>query len=278
MRDAIITLTSDFGAGNAYVASMKGVILSINPRATIVDICHSIQPQNIPQAAFILSSTHHYFPQGTIHLVIVDPGVGTKRRAILLITPSAFFLAPDNGVLSYIVGPSQEKQAYPSQASLYQPQQRELASGFQAISLTNSSFWHHPVSPTFHGRDIFAPVAAHLSMDIPPQQLGESISSILVFPLPQPHMETDGTIAGHVLHIDHFGNLITNIKSEDIPNEKVSINIAGHLIQGVAPTYADGDELLALIGSSGNLEIAIRGENAAASLGAKIGAVIKVWM
>ncbi|TET39534.1 MAG: S-adenosyl-l-methionine hydroxide adenosyltransferase, partial [Dehalococcoidia bacterium] len=127
----IITLTTDFGMDDAYVAAMKGVILSINPKVTIVDICHTIEPQNIAQAAFVLSTTYHYFPEGTIHIVVVDPGVGTERRAVLLTTPWAFFLAPDNGVLSYIIEETPPED-------------------LQAIALSNPHFWLFPVSATFH--------------------------------------------------------------------------------------------------------------------------------
>lgn len=186
----VITLTTDFGMTDAYVGIMKGVILGINPEASIVDICHTIQPQNVTQAAFVLSTAFPYFPQGTIHLVVVDPGVGTKRRAVILITHQALFVAPDNGVLSYVI-----KEAEPR---------------FEAITISNPRFWRSPVSFTFHGRDILAPVAAHLSLGVPPREFGDVIHSLSVFPRPQPYQGAEGELVGHIIHIDRFGNLITN--------------------------------------------------------------------
>ncbi len=247
----IITLTTDFGMDDAYVATMKGVILSINPRVTIVDICHTIKPQNIAQAAFVLSTTYHYFPEGTIHVVVVDPGVGTERRAVLLITPLAFFLAPDNGVLSYIIEETPPED-------------------LQAIALSNPHFWLFPVSDTFHGRDIFAPVAAHLSLGTPPQDFGDHIDTLFTFPMPRPKMGEDAVLIGHILHIDRFGNLITDIRREDLPKGNLFIDVAGHFIEGLSPSYAEEEDLLAIIGSSGRLEISLKNGNAAALLRAKV--------
>ena len=251
----IITLTTDFGLDDPYVAAMKGAILSINPRLTIVDICHTIEPQNIAQAAFILSTTYHYFPEGTIHVVVVDPGVGTERQAVLLVTPSAFFLAPDNGVLSYIV---------------------EEATELEAIALTNPRFWHSPVSDTFHGRDIFAPVAAHLSLGVPPHEFGDPISSIFTFPIPQPRIGEDEVLVGHILHIDRFGNLITDIKRDDLPRGRLFIEIRGHIVDGLSYSYDESDELLAIIGSSERLEVSVKNSSAARFLRAKMGDEVKV--
>ncbi|HJX70178.1 MAG TPA: SAM-dependent chlorinase/fluorinase, partial [Dehalococcoidia bacterium] len=246
---AIITLTTDFGTQDAYVAAMKGVILGINPGATLVDICHSIEPQNIAQAAFVIGTAYDYFPQDTIHVVIIDPGVGSQRRAIALKTPRAFFVAPDNGVLSYVIGASPEEP--------------------QAVALTNPKFWRHPVSSTFHGRDIFAPVAAHLSLGVPLEEFGEVIPSLFAFPMPHPRMGANGELIGHIIHIDHFGNLITNVKKEDLPSGKLCLEIAGQRIESLSTSYAAGDKLLAVLGSSGHLEIAAKNGSAAGLLGAK---------
>ena len=245
---SVITLTTDFGTQDPYVGAMKGIILGINPEATIVDITHSIEPQNILQSAFILSTAHHYFPEGAIHIVVVDPGVGGRRRAVLLKTPLAYFVAPDNGVLSYVMADSP----------------------FEAISLTEPRFWRHPVSATFHGRDIFAPVAAHLSLGVPHREFGESITSLITLSLPKPQTSPDGALVGHIVHIDRFGNLITDIIGELIGND-VSIEVLGHKIEGLSSCYAEGGELLALIGSSGFLEIAAKDGSAAKLLGAKVG-------
>ncbi|RLC71322.1 MAG: S-adenosyl-l-methionine hydroxide adenosyltransferase [Chloroflexi bacterium] len=252
----LITLTTDFGLNDPYVATMKGVILSINPGVTIVDICHAIEPQNIAQAAFLLSTTYRYFPQGTIHVVVVDPGVGTERRALLLVTAQAFFIAPDNGVLTYIV--------------------EEASSEIEAFSLTNPRFWLSPLSDTFHGRDIFAPVAAYLSLGTPPHEFGEPVSSISTFPIPRPQTDEDGILIGHVLHIDRFGNLITDIKRDDLPKGRIFVEVCGHIIDDLSRSYEDGDELLAIIGSSERLEVSLKNSNAATFLRAKIGDEVKV--
>ena len=271
---AIITLTTDFGLADAYVAAMKGVILGINPEAKLIDICHSIKPQNIPQAAFVLSTAYQFFPQKTIHLVVVDPGVGTERRGIILRTPSADFVAPDNGVLSYAI---QESSAKPA-ADNVNLQERELEPGLEAVAITKPQFWRTPVSPTFHGRDIFAPVAALLSLGFPPIDFGEAISSVTMLPLPQPYQALDGSLVGHILHIDSFGNLITNIKSDDLPQPKqvITIEVGNQLIHGLSRTYAEGRGLLALIGSSGYLEVSLEGGSAHALLKADIGNEVRV--
>ena len=211
----IITLTTDFGLTDAYVASMKGVILSINPRVTLVDITHDIPSQDIGAAAFILHTGHAFFPEGTIHLAIVDPDVGTYRRPIALVTPHATFVAPDNGLLSYII-------AEATQASTATPlsgtwlRDTKLPTGITAFHLNNPDFWRKPISHTFHGRDIFAPVAAHLSLGVPLDKIGESIPSLFTFPIPHPKPQPDGSLLGHIQHIDSFGNLISDIKKEDL--------------------------------------------------------------
>jgi S-adenosylmethionine hydrolase len=262
---AIITLTTDFGLTDAYVAEMKGVILSINHEAKLVDICHTVRPQNIEEAAFVLGTAYQFFPAGTIHLVVVDPGVGTKRRAVILKTPSAYFVAPDNGVLSYVMQD-------------YSGRQEGLPGELKAVSITNPRFWREPASPTFHGRDIFAPVAAHLSLGTPIMEFGKSIRSLTRLPIPQLRREADDSLVGQVRHIDSFGNLTTNIKSDRLPSggQAVIVEIANRRISQLSRTYADGKGLLALIGSSDYLEIALRGGSAAGFLHAKIGDEVKV--
>ncbi|MFC1982843.1 S-adenosyl-l-methionine hydroxide adenosyltransferase family protein [Chloroflexota bacterium] len=269
---SIITLTTDFGLADAYVAAMKGVILSINPEAKLVDICHSVRPQAISQAAFVLSTAYEYFPKGTVHLVVVDPGVGTERKAVILRTPSADFIAPDNGVLSYVIHQSSAKPID------FGRQQVELESELEAVAITRSRFWRSPVSPTFHGRDIFAPVAAHLSLGQPPREFGEAITSMTVLPLPRPYKTPDDTLAGHVLHIDNFGNLITSFKSDDLPpaDKTITVEVGNHSIVGLSHTYAESEGLLALIGSSGYLEVSLQGGNASAFLGVELGAEVKI--
>jgi S-adenosylmethionine hydrolase len=250
---SLITLTTDFGLADSYVAVMKGVILGIDPTATIVDISHDIAPQDVGEAAYAVYASYPYFPPDTIHVVVVDPGVGGQRRAIALRVAQACFVAPDNGVLSYV---------------LTREGMRE------AVSLTNSRYHRPTVSHTFHGRDIFAPVAAHLARGVPLNELGEPLTEIVTFPLPQPQVLPDGDVVGHVLHIDRFGNLILDVREGDcILSEGLVLEVAGRRIQGLGRTFTDVPvgELVAYIGSSGHLEIALREGSAAQSLDMEIG-------
>lgn len=261
----IITLTTDFGIGDGYVAAMKGIILGINPDATIVDISHSIEPQNIQQGAFVLSTVHPYFPLDTIHVAIVDPGVGGPRRAIILETDNAIFLAPDNGILSYVAQASTKKRL-PKTTNFRLPPE------LQAFEINNPQYWHHPVSQTFHGRDIFAPVAAHISLGVPLSALGQPITTINTFPISRPRPSRGGNVlVGHILHIDRFGNLVTDITSRDLFPGEFHIEISGHKITALSQSYEQSQGLLAIIGSSGRLEIAVRCGNAAELLSAKTG-------
>jgi len=269
---AIITLTTDFGLADAYVAAMKGVILGINAEVKLVDICHSIKPQNISQAAFVLSTAYKFFPQRTIHVVVVDPGVGTERRAIILRTPLADFVAPDNGVLSYVI------QDFSKTPPAEQRPPVELPPGLEAVAITKPEFWRAPVSATFHGRDIFAPVAARLSLNFLPKDFGETITSLTVLPLSHSSWAQDGILVGHILHIDSFGNLITNIRSEDLPPTKqaITIGIGSYSISRLSHSYEEGKGLLALIGSNGYLEISRKGGDASTFLNAEVGDEVKI--
>ncbi len=280
---AIITLTTDLGLTDAYVAAIKGVILGINPKVKLIDICHTIKPQNIPQAAFVLGTAYQFFPEKTIHVVVVDPGVGTERRAIILRTPSADFVAPDNGVLSYVLQQCKSVKGRLTPLDfltglINNLQQVELEPGMEAVTITKPQFWRSPVSLTFHGRDIFAPVAARLSLGFPPIDFGETITSVTMLSLPHPYQAPDGSLVGHILHIDSFGNLITNIKSDDLPQVKraITIEVGNQLISGLSRTYAEGKGLLALIGSSGYLEVSLKGGSAYALLNAEVGNEVKI--
>jgi S-adenosylmethionine hydrolase len=273
---SVITLTTDFGTGDAYVASMKGVILTINPKAVIVDICHSTEPQNVLQAAFILSNAYRYFPEGTIHLAIVDPSVGSQRKAIILKTPKSFFVAPDNGILSYIIDELDTAPAKPAHHFSPSPEKRELGAELEAVAITNPDFWQKPVSTTFHGRDIFAPVAAYISLGKAIQKFGDSLSHIYAFHTPRPFHDNQGNLTGCVLHIDSFGNLITNIRSVDLPGERTTVTIGKQHIDGISQFYAEKEGLAAIIGSSGYLEISLNNGDAAASLDARVGDEIKL--
>jgi hypothetical protein len=272
----VITLTTDFGYDDAYVAAVKGAILNINPVATIVDVSHSIKPQDILQAAFVLSAVYRYFPKETVHVAIVDPGVGSDRRGIILKTPSAIFVGPDNGIFSYVID------------DLFSPESRSVIeqthglteivfkTGLEAAAITDPRFWRHPVSPTFHGRDVFAPVAAGLSLGISLYEFGEKINSLHVLPVPKPSLDPDGNLIGQVIHIDRFGNLIVNIRSNSLPGKNVVIEVGGQRIQGISDYYAQKEGVMAVVGSSGYLEISLRDGSARDFLGIEEGDEIRV--
>ena len=259
MAGPVITLTTDFGTSDPYAGVMNGVILGINPEARIVELTHQVRPQAVHQGAFLIGKSHRYFPPGTIHLVVVDPGVGTARRAILLLTPTAAFVAPDNGVLTYVV-PEENRQA-----------RAGLPEGYRAYSLTNPAFWRNPVSNTFHGRDIFAPVAAHLSLGVEPERLGESADSLTLLSLSRPRWQA-GLLKGNVVHVDRYGNLVTDIEANILgEGNDIRIEVKGRVIDGLSRSYAEGGELMGIIGSFDTLEIAARNGSAASTLGADIG-------
>ena len=269
----IITLTTDFGLTDSYVAAMKGVILGINRDVQLVDICHSIKPQNIAEAAFVMSTAYPFFPQKTVHLVVVDPGVGTERRAVILRTPLADFIAPDNGVLSYVI--RQFSSGLKDDTSI---RQVKLGPSQEAVALNQPRFWRSPPSPTFHGRDIFAPVAALLAMGFPPIEFGEKVAALMMLPLSEPFPRPDGSLLGHILHIDGFGNLITDVHSDHLESlgEAVTIQIGDQVITGLSRTYSEGRGLLAVIGGSGYLEISLNGGRAQALLDARVGNELRI--
>ena len=254
MDNPLITLTTDFGDSGGYTAAMKGVILGICPDVQITDISHNIRPQNVIEAAIVIASTTPYFPQNTIHVAVVDPGVGTCRKPLLIVTPSYFCIGPDNGIFSLLT-------------SKYEDQ-----SSVDVFELDRERFWRHPVSHTFHGRDIFAPIAAHLALGIEPEVLGSPIENFESLSLPSPVVR-EGLVLGKIVYIDHFGNLISNIKSDEANYTNV-IEIAGHVINGIETSYASSPGLLAIIGSHGNLEVAWNLGNAANRIGARLGTPI----
>ncbi len=254
----MITLTSDFGLKDPYVAEMKGVILTINPQATIIDVTHNVDKFNINIGAFMLASTAPYFPKDTIHLAVIDSGVGTERRGILIQTKRYFFVGPDNGVLM-------------------------LAAQNQGIEhlyeISNPKFLLHKVSNTFHGRDVFAPVAAHLDKGIKPSEFGPEITEVATPKFARVERRNSSLI-GEVCHIDDFGNIITNISQNDLPqNRVVNIKLPG-VLQNLSfcKTYAQAKhhEPLVLIGSHGFLEIAINQGNASEKFHTRTGDKIEV--
>ena len=278
-----IVLTTDFGLDDPYVGVMKGVILGINPRATLVDLTHNIQPQNVPQAAFVLGSSYRFFPAAAIHVAVVDPGVGTARRAVLLITPRGWFVAPDNGVLSYVLrdfmdqSPDQTPEQPPNQATTV-----GLPAALRAFELTESRYWLHPVSRTFHGRDVFAPVAAHLSQGVAPEEMGAPVHGLVWLLAPQPVRHRDH-IDGQVVNVDHFGNLVTNIPADALADtEHLVISIRGRRISGLSDTFNDRvkgppPDLVALVGSNGLLEVAVPNGSAASLLDTGIGEPVSAF-
>ena len=276
---SIITLTTDFGLKDSYVGAMKGAILEINPEVKIVDISHAVTPQNVREGAYVLGSAYRYFPKGTIHLVVVDPGVGTGRRALSIRGLDHYFIGPDNGVFSYVISDAleQTRAEPPRQAiSAGEGDLQRLPRGFEAVTLTRSLYWRPQVSDTFHGRDIFAPVAAHLSLGVPLEEFGEPVSSVVAFPRPTPVRGVDGSIEGEIIHIDGYGNLITSIKASDLPDHRVETEIGGNRVKGICRSYEEGEGLLSIVGSAGYLEICEKNGSAAARTGAGVGARVVV--
>ncbi len=232
----IITLTTDFGYQDSYVAEMKGVILGINPEARLVDLSHGIKPQNIREAAYMLFLAYKYFPKGTIHLIVVDPGVGTDRRILILRTKKFYFIAPDNGVLTYILN-------------------AEI--GTVTREVTNKKYFRDEISATFQGRDIIAPVAAYLARDPIFPDVGKLISDPVKFLTPNP-VRTKDIFYGEVIYIDHFGNIVTNFTKALLTDYAVKqISLKGTSLDTIVPTYSSAgkEALLATFGSSGFLEI-----------------------
>lgn len=272
----IITLTTDFGTSDGFVGTMKGVILSINPQAIIVDIAHDIAPQNIEQAAFVFAASARYFPPSAIHVVVVDPGVGSARRPIALQLGATVFIAPDNGVLSLAIPNLQSPVSSPQP-----PVSQSLNLSVSAFHLNRPEYWLPRVSTTFHGRDIFAPCAAHISLGVPLEEMGEPVTDWVRLPHIVPTRRADGAIVGRVAHIDRFGNLVTNIGEdmlEGMTRERIVVELAGKRITGVKRAYADSapGEVLALIGSGWLLEIAQRDGNAAQVLRVEVGDEVAV--
>jgi S-adenosylmethionine hydrolase len=261
-KRSLITLTTDFGMRDGNVAAMKGVLLGLNPDATIVDLSHDIPAQDIADAAYVLRRAYPYFPRGTIHVVVVDPGVGTDRRAIAVHSDSTFLVAPDNGVLTYVL------------ADL------ELAGHqLQVVHLTNADYWLPQVSSVFHGRDIFAPVAAHLSLGLPIHKLGPPIHDPVTLPPPRFRREP-GHIAGQVLHVDRFGNLLTNIPGSALTDlgQPIATKIGTFEIVALSRTFGNGppDEPIAYIDSSDHLAIAVVNGSARAKLQCSVGEPVDV--
>jgi S-adenosylmethionine hydrolase len=260
MPRAIITLTTDFGVGSPYVAAMKGVILSINPEAMVVDLTHAVPPQDVRAGALALGEVAERFPPGTIHVAVVDPGVGTDRALVWAEIAGRQYLAPDNGLLGLLA-------------------QRTAPS--RMFTLAEPEHWLAPVSATFHGRDILAPVAARLSLGLDPARLGPPHPRLAVLSWPEVRSVAQ-KISGAIQSIDSFGNLVSDITAEhlvDVPRgESTRVTCGEHETFGIFRTYADQPPmtLIALVGSSGKLEVALVGDSAAAMLGVQVGEPVTV--
>ena len=259
----IITLTTDFGTADPYVPAMKGVIFGLHPDATVVDISHDVGPQQLDQAVFITQSAWPFYPPEAIHVVVVDPGVGSERPAIGLATPRGFYLGPDNGVLSAAL----PEDALPSSRA----GPVTLPEEYRAVEITNTRYMREPVSATFHGRDVFAPVAAHVALGVKLDELGERTDTIVAFPPLRARQTADGALAGRVVHVDRFGNVVTDIRAEDLPDGLFLIEAAGQTVAGPVRTYADAIGLAAVVGSSGYVEIALPSGHAARALRVAVG-------
>lgn len=259
LSNPVITLTTDYGTNDHLVGVLKGVILRILPNASIVDINHHVVPFDVLDGALTIAAAYRYFPARTVHLVVVDPGVGTARRPILVTADQFYFVAPDNGVLSLIY-------------------EREPSVSVRHI--TSEHYFLNPVSNTFHGRDIFAPVAAWMAKTYQTEAMGEEINDYVKFALPRPKA-VGAAKKGLVLRVDSFGNLVTNFTAEDLPqaagaNGKIKLQVAGKPVEKLAQTFAEGaaGEPVAILGSSGFLEIAVNKGHAARVLGANRGAEV----
>ncbi|HUL00185.1 MAG TPA: SAM-dependent chlorinase/fluorinase [Nitrospirota bacterium] len=261
---AIITLTSDFGGRDAFTASIKGVILKINPQAQIVDLTHEVAPQDIWEAAFTLKSAYSFFPKGTVHLAVVDPGVGSNRRPVIVVTESYYFVGPDNGLFTLI----------------YQEAER-----LRVHHITAAHYFLPNPGPTFHGRDVFAPVAAWLAKGIPSGNFGDEITDYMKLSVPVPKVAAN-TIDGHVVHIDRYGNMITSISykilrtllTESTDPGAVSISVGGREIKGLKKFYAEAapGEPSAIINSDGVVEIFVFKQSARTILSGKRGEIVRL--
>lgn len=257
----LITLTTDFGTSAGDVGVLSGVIWGIAPEARIIDLTHDVPPQDILCAQMVLATCTPYFPDGTIHVVVVDPGVGTERRAIAARVGSHFFVGPDNGLITPLLERAEAERLE-----------------IEVYHLTRPEYWLPQVSSVFHGRDIFAPAAAHLARGVPAAALGERINDPIHARIPAPHLDSE-TWRGQVLRVDHFGNLSTNIHARHLDGMSVvQITIGGQIIDGLSRTFGDAPagELVALMDSSNWLSICVVNGSAAGRLKARPGDPVEV--
>jgi S-adenosyl-L-methionine hydrolase (adenosine-forming) len=260
----IVTLTTDFGTNDHFVGTVKGVILDITPDAQIVDISHAVQAFDVLDGALAISQAYSYFPNGTVHVVVVDPGVGTTRRPILASSDGYHFVAPDNGVLSMV----------------YAKEER-----IHVRHITSEHYFRMPVSNTFHARDVFAPVAAYLAKMVDSHKFGDDIEDYVRFAAPRPKPTGENRMRAVVLKVDRFGNLITNVTPEDVPalfaeSAKFKIVVGSKEITEIRKAYAEGTpgEVFGIIGSMGYLELVANRAAAAQLTGAGKGSEVSIFL
>ncbi len=264
VSDPLITLLTDFGNADYFVAALKGVILSTHPQAQIVDITHDIPPHDIEAGAFTLLAACSSFPEGTINVAVVDPTVGSSRRAILIQVRNQFFVGPDNGIFSYVCDGAEQSP--------------------EVFHLTNDKYFRQPVSPTFNGRDVFAPVAAALANGVTPAELGVNVSEFVRLPALAPTVLKDGRIGARIIHIDRFGNCVTNITPNELTEEMIAagakLRLKGKLVKSFRKFFAEEagsrDKIFGVWGSAGFLEIVATNQSAAKLLNVKRGDAVMV--
>ena len=258
---SFVTLTTDFGIKDGNVGVMKGVIWGIAPQAQIADLSHTISPQNVAEASLILVRAAPYFPENTVHVVVVDPGVGTERRPIAARLGNQFYVAPDNGVLARLLMRAELRQET-----------------IQFVHLNKPEFWLPEISHVFHGRDIFAPAGGHLAAGVPLSEMGSPMDDPVRLNLPRPERTSSG-FKGQIIHLDHFGNIHTNIRHEILGEAKdATVRLCGREIHGMVETFGQrpAGDLVALYGSSGDLIVSVVNGNAARHLNAKVGEPVEV--
>jgi hypothetical protein len=260
MRHPVITLITDFGISDHFAGTMKGVILGICPDAQIVDISHQVTPFEVAEGAFLIAQAYRYFPKGAVHVIVVDPGVGTSRRPILLETAGQYFVAPDNGVLTMV----------------YLEQKKR-----KVRAITNEKYFLQSVSRTFHGRDIFSPVAAHLAGGVKPSRFGKPVEDYMRLSFDKPVRTARRGWTGAVLKVDRFGNLITNFPAQDFPQiekQPFEMQVGLQMVRRLAQNYAEcgPGEVFAIAGSSGYLEVSSSQASAARILGCGVGAPVEL--
>ena len=266
LTSGIVTLTTDFGSLDSYVAEMKGVMLSTNPRLTLIDVSHSIPAQDVAAGAYILRRAVDHFPAGTVHLAVVDPGVGSGRRGLAIEGPTGCFVGPDNGVFALVLSESSDRDR----------PDLVLSADYRAVSLTNRGYWRPDVASTFHGRDIFAPVAARLASGEDLGKFGEPLDSIRGLPSPTSEID-ECTIKTSVVWIDKFGNAILAVHHREFSDWKgCAVAVGGREVAGPVVSYEQAREPGLLVGSAGLLEIAVYRGSAAEVLGLKRGDEVTV--